>query len=91
MRTSDHPFIAALFRCLTVPIFSTSANLSGEPYNGLPDHLRKTFQGRVDFFVDAGELPQSQPSTVVRVFEDGRVEVIREGVVTAAKVHQTLA
>jgi L-threonylcarbamoyladenylate synthase len=86
VRTSDHPFIIALFRHLAVPILSTSANLSGRQYHGSPDVLWDTFNSRLDFMIDAGELPASGPSTVVRVFGDSRIEIVREGVVSAEAV-----
>jgi len=81
IRVTDHPFITALASYFDIPLFSTSANLSSEPYDGDPERIRLLFEGRVDFIVDAGELPVSPPSTVVKVTIENKVEVVREGVV----------
>ncbi len=86
VRVSDHPFIQALSSYCRFPLFSTSANLSGQPYRDEPDTIFETFAQKIDFMVDAGPLPPSLPSTVVGVGRDGRVEVLREGVVDAVRV-----
>jgi L-threonylcarbamoyladenylate synthase len=90
VRVSDHPFIAALFSALGVPIFSTSANISDQPYKNDPDEIFNVFNGKVDFMVDAGILPESKPSTVVRITKDDSVEILREGVVLEESVLKCL-
>jgi L-threonylcarbamoyladenylate synthase len=86
VRVSNHPFISALFTTLNVPIFSTSANISDQPYANDPDAIFRMFDGKVDFMVDAGVLPESRPSTVVRVNGNDTVEILREGVVSKESV-----
>jgi len=81
IRESDHPFLTALAGVLPQPLYSTSANLSGEPYRNDIDLITRIFTGSVDFVVDAGNLPPSPPSTVVRVGRDGSMEMLREGAV----------
>lgn len=90
VRISDHPFITALYNKLDVPIFSTSANLSDQPYVNDPDEIFKVFNGKVDFIIDAGKLPESKPSTVVKINEDGSVEVVREGIVPNTAILKVL-
>jgi L-threonylcarbamoyladenylate synthase len=90
IRISDHPFITALYTRLDVPLFSTSANISDTPYANDPDAIFNTFRGKVDFMIDAGVLPESMPSTVARIAEDDTVEILREGVVPAERVMQTV-
>jgi L-threonylcarbamoyladenylate synthase len=90
VRISDHPFITALYNELDVPIFSTSANLSDQPYVNDPDAICKLFDGKFDFMVDAGVLPESKPSTVVKINEDDSVEMVRDGMVPKMAVLKAL-
>jgi L-threonylcarbamoyladenylate synthase len=90
VRVSDHPVVAALGRSVGRPLFSTSANLGGEAYDGDPDRIFEIFGERVDFMVDAGRLPFSPPSTVVGVTARGEVVVLREGVVPAGRIDELL-
>lgn len=86
VRVSDHPFITTLFHYCTSPIYSTSANMSGAPYCNDPDLIYSQFAEAVDFMVDAGPLPESTPSTIVRVLENNNVTVIREGIVPGDQI-----
>lgn len=90
VRVSSHPFVTALDEKLGVPIFSTSANLSDSPYVNDPDVIFTAFCDRVDFMVDAGALPESRPSTVVRINADDSLDVLREGTVAAERIFQTI-
>jgi L-threonylcarbamoyladenylate synthase len=81
IRVSRYSFINALFSALNVPIFSTSANMSGQPYVNDPDIIFNIFNGKVNFMIDAGILAGSKPSTVVKVYPDNTLEVIREGTI----------
>jgi L-threonylcarbamoyladenylate synthase len=86
VRISDHPFVAGIYEYLKVPIYSTSANISGQPYENSPDDIFKTFESKIDFMIDAGVLPPSPPSTVVKVFDDKKIELVREGVIEAKDI-----
>jgi L-threonylcarbamoyladenylate synthase len=86
VRVSDHPFIKKLYGALSIPIFSTSANISGKPYTGSPDDIFSAFAPTVDFMVDAGSLPPSPPSTVIKVINDKKIEVVREGAVSVKEI-----
>ena len=86
VRVSPHPFIIALFRHIDTPLFSTSANVSGEAYVNDPDRIYSAFSGAIDFMIDAGPLPPSLPSTVVRVGNDHSVTVIREGAISEKSI-----
>jgi L-threonylcarbamoyladenylate synthase len=73
---------------LRVPLTSTSANSSGEK----PLRTIKKIQGRltgIDLYLDAGELPESQPSTIVDVSGD-IPRVLRGGAVTTESIKQVL-
>lgn len=86
VRVSDHPFIRTIFSFLSVPLFSTSANVSGEAYNPDPDAIFESLKGSIDFMIDAGFLPPSPPSSVVKITSDNTVTCIREGVVSNEKI-----
>jgi L-threonylcarbamoyladenylate synthase len=81
IRVSDHPFIKSISQYIDFPLFSTSANLSGVPYVNDPDLIFATLSSGIHFMVDAGPLPESKPSSVVKITGDNVVEILREGVV----------
>ena len=60
----------------------TSANLSGRrPATDAPQALKDVGLS-ADYVVDDGVSPGGVPSTVVRVKDDGSIEVLREGAIT---------
>ncbi len=51
-----------------VPIFSTSANISGTPYHGDQERLIREFENRVDFFLPTKKEPSDRtPSTIINI------------------------
>ena len=60
----------------------TSANLSGQrPATDAPQALKEVGLSS-DYVVDDGVSPGGVPSTVVRVLEDGTLEILRQGSLT---------
>ena len=90
IRVSSHPFIAAISQYCRLPLISTSANISGQPYIPEPDRIFEQFQGKIDFMIDAGVLPNSEPSSVVKVSADNAVTVIRDGAVSQKAIFKAL-
>jgi len=90
IRVSDHPFVTAFCKSLALPLFSTSANVSDDPYVNNPDAIYSAFNGKIDFMVDAGMLPESLPSTVVRIDTDDSVTILREGKVSSESIMKAL-
>ena len=90
VRISDHPFLTAIAPFCSVPLYSTSANQSGVPYCPDPETIYTVFEKQADFMIDAGTLPASAPSTLVRVAADGAVTVLREGGIPAAAIDTAL-
>jgi len=82
IRVSDHPFISLLYNYFDFPIYSTSANVSGEQYNPDPDYIYSSLRHGIDFMIDAGHLPPSPPSTLIKFTNLCTVKVLREGVLT---------
>ncbi|GAB4251454.1 MAG: L-threonylcarbamoyladenylate synthase [Acidobacteriota bacterium] len=83
VRVPNLPFLQQWLEGVQRPIVSTSANPSGAPYTGDVERLRSLFANRVDLFLESGELPHSEPSTVVDLAERP-FRVVREGVGAAA-------
>jgi L-threonylcarbamoyladenylate synthase len=90
IRLSGHPFLMKLFEFVNFPIYSTSANVSGENYNPDPDYIYDTFKNKVNFMIDGGFLPPSAPSTVVKIESNTCVKVIREGVLSKVSIRSAL-
>lgn len=90
IRVSDNSFITELYNIIDFPIYSTSANLSGEQYNPDPDYIFSSFKDSIDFMIDAGKLPPSPPSTIVKIITNSSVQMIREGVLTQADIKNAL-
>ena len=63
----------------TGPLQTTSANHPGEPHANTVSEAKSYFDGQVDFYVDGGDTTGSEPSTIIRITDDGTVEVIRQG------------
>ena len=63
----------------TGPLQTTSANHPGEPHANTVEEAKAYFNGQVDFYVDGGDTTGSEPSTIIRITDDGTVEVIRQG------------
>lgn len=82
VRRSSHPIANELVDALGVPLVSTSANISGEPdqYSAQAIYDRYMQQTlRPDLVFDAGEIPKTVPSTLVKLGDDGTVVVLRQG------------
>ncbi len=80
IRYSSSPIVRRLTRRFGFPIVATSANISGQ----LASRSAKEVCAaglEVDFVLDGGVLSMRKPSTVVRVREDGEVEVVRVGAI----------
>ena len=90
IRVSDHPFIQMLTEYVTLPLYSTSANISGTEYSNDPDVIYSIFSDNIDFMIDDGRLPESLPSTVVDVSDDRGITVIREGAVSEAEIKEVI-
>ena len=87
LRNPDNKMILDVIKALGKPITSTSANVSGavtaKSYSEFLATVPSARQELIDLFVDAGELPLRQPSTIVdttgselKVLREGEVKVI---------------
>ena len=65
----------------TGPLVTSSANHPGKPGSVVVEEAIAYFGDRVDFYVDGGNLSGRAPSTIIKINDDGSIEIIREGAV----------
>ena len=92
IRIPDHDFCIAMCRAFGKPITATSANRA----DMVPERSVETILAQlghwargIELVIDAGELSESKPSTVVD-FTQGRPLVLREGAVAADSVWEVI-
>ncbi len=90
IRQSSHPFMQTLHAHQIGPLYSTSANISGQPYHNDINQIYDDFKDSVEYCIDAGELAASLPSTVVSISADNKVTVLREGALPAQMIYQAV-
>ena len=73
IRMPEH-WIRGVVAELELPIISTSANITGEPYMTSIEDLDDSIRQKVDFIIYEGEK-EGRPSTIVKLFEK-EVEVV---------------
>lgn len=87
-RAPDYELVKILISEFDKPLVGTSANVSGLEASVKMEEVLNQFENkaeRPDIVLDAGVLPESEPSTVVEPIDDG-LEVIREGAVPTAEL-----
>lgn len=80
VRIPNDPALAGLLR-LTGPLMTTSANTPKAPTAHTIDEARAYFDDKVDLYVDAGDLGDRPPSTIIGINPDHSLVVYREGAV----------
>jgi len=77
-----------LIQELGKPLTATSANVSGMPTESTPEKILKQFGDKSSWItrvIDAGELPPSEPSTVVDARGDEPI-IVREGAISKVAI-----
>lgn len=80
LRCPDDSLCHALLDFIGGPVVSSSANVSGQPPARSADELLGTFGNQLDVVLDAGEIENREPSTLVDVSQ-GPARVLRQGAV----------
>jgi L-threonylcarbamoyladenylate synthase len=88
VRVPDHAVALALLR-ETGPLAVTSANLTGEASARTAGEVLGQLNERIHVLLDGGRTPGGMPSTVVDTTA-GRLDVLREGPISAAKLNRVL-
>lgn len=103
LRIPNHDFALNLLRAFGRPLTGTSANISGIPPHTKIQELIEEFEKaelKPDLIIDAGDLPESLPSTVVdltswpphlRQGYGGQAKILREGAVSKEELKAILS
>lgn len=92
IRIPNHPQVMELIKEIGRPITATSANVSGLPTLSTPTEILKQFgdkASQITRVIDVGELPPSEPSTVVDARGDVP-KVIRVGAISEVAIKEAV-
>jgi len=89
VRISSQPIAAELVGSLGGPLTATSANPSGKPPARTAEEAKQYFAGRIDIFVDGGELTSRTGSTVVEIVGE-TLKIIRSGDISKSQLEEVL-
>ncbi|MDP2909678.1 MAG: L-threonylcarbamoyladenylate synthase [bacterium] len=81
LRIPDNKLILDILNKTSRPIIGTSANISGRPSTVKISEVYKQFEDRElrpDLVLDGGDLPESNPSTIID-FSNDKPKIIRRG------------
>lgn len=87
VRIPSSPVCLRLLELAGCPLTSTSANITGKPTPRTVTEIRKAIPLGIDLVLDGGELPPSDPSTVLDV-SDGGPRLLRAGAVSAHRLRE---
>ena len=89
VRVPSEPWLLRLLKELDRPLLVSSANREKKHGASSPAMIQKNFVKHVSIFVSAGDIPDSQPSTVID-FIDGEPVVKRAGSITENRIQTVL-
>lgn len=91
LRVPDHPVAQAVLSAVSVPLWVTSANLSGQPPLDSADQIAEVFGSWLDWIVEGEPRPAGLASTVVDLRGwPGTWRIVREGAVSRAALAAVL-
>ncbi len=85
VRIPEHPLAHSVTEEAATPLLVSSANRGRKSGETSPAQIRQNFLGRIDFFMDAGDLTPVPSSTVIDVGDNG-IDVVRSGAVPSEKI-----
>lgn len=85
LRSPDHEVVMELIRAAGGPLFTTSANTSGNPAPGSFDEIEPRIITHADVVLDGGETLHQMPSTVVDC-TGPEPRIIRQGAIEADRI-----
>lgn len=89
VRISSQPIANKLINQLGRPLTATSANPSGKPGARTVEEAKRYFAGKIDIFVNGGELPSKTGSTVIEIRKDS-LAIIRAGEIGRAELQRVI-
>lgn len=90
IRVPASPVARAIVQLLGKPVLVSSANKERKTGAQSPAMIKKNLGGRIDLFIEAGELTRSVASTVIDIQEDGTLKITREGIFPADYINDAL-
>ena len=89
VRWSSHPLAQQLCLQANVPLIATSANLSGQGPVAEPQELSPWLESRVSLVLKDKPWPSGgPPSTLVRLLDQNKIEILRLGAIGAKRLKQ---
>ncbi len=88
-RVPDYEITCRLIQEVGGPLFSTSANISGDKNPTTAEQILKVFKDKIDVLIDAGPSRIGIPSTIVDL-SISRPALIREGAIAASKIEDMI-
>ncbi len=89
VRISSQPVAQEIVKMLGRPLTATSANPSGQPAAHTVVQAKDYFSGKVEIFVDGGELASRTGSTVAEVARN-KIKIIRAGEIAKSELEMAL-
>ncbi|MFH1227962.1 MAG: L-threonylcarbamoyladenylate synthase [Planctomycetota bacterium] len=87
-RVPDDKVARGLIRLSGVKVIASSANMAGETAPVSADAISDDVRKSIDYIIDAGQAKVGVSSTVVRINQDNKCEVLREGSVKADDIRK---
>lgn len=72
------------------PLAVSSANLTAQPAASNISEAEQYFGTKVGVYLDGGDSPSSKPSTILDLTEDGKVKLVRLGVLSLAQIKKAV-
>ena len=90
IRVPDDAVVQQICRAFGGPLLVSSANKARKHGEESPAQVRKTFLGKVDIMLDAGDLKEGHQSSVVDV-RAGQVKVTRVGLISEEDIQAAVS
>ncbi len=95
IRIPDYKFFQEVCKRFKKPITATSANASYQrrPYklSDILDNISEKQKALIDLMIDAGELPNNEPSTVIDTTLDDQPVILRQGEIKLKDKNEVLS
>ena len=72
------------------PLAVSSANLTAQPAASNISEAEQYFGTKVGVYLDGGDSPSTKPSTILDLTEDGKVKLVRLGVLSLAQIKKAV-
>ena len=92
LRIPKHDFVLKLLKAFGGLLAQSSINISGKPGHAKISELLAEFKSakiQPDIVIDAGDLPESEPSTIVDLTGDG-IKILRQGAVSKEELQKII-